>query len=191
MPLSFMISMAAFALVSSISPGPVNFISLSAAVNFGWRVALRHVWGATVGFTILLIFLGLSVHQVLHYLPHLSILLQGAGVLFLLYMAYGMARSHTQLQSGQTAGAPTFLSGALLQWLNPKAWIASISGMAAFTADGTSQTVWWFAGIYFVICFLSLACWALAGVYLEKRQARVIPAAQTNSPIRKINRPAR
>jgi threonine/homoserine/homoserine lactone efflux protein len=67
----------------------------------------------------------------------------------------------------------------------PKAWIASISGMAAFTAEGTSQTVWWFAAIYFVICFLSLACRALAGVYFEKRQTRVIPAAQTNSSIRK------
>jgi threonine/homoserine/homoserine lactone efflux protein len=178
MSLPLLLAMAAFALVSSISPGPVNFISLSAAVNFGWRVALRHVWGATVGFTLLLIFLGLSVHQVLRYLPKLSVLLQGAGVLFLLYMAYGMASSRAKLQSGQSTGAPTFLSGALLQWLNPKAWIASISGMTAFTADGASQTVWWFAAIYFVICFLSLACWALAGVFLSSylQQARYLRA---------------
>lgn len=168
MQFSLFLSMAAFALVSSITPGPVNLITLSAAVNFGWRVALRHVWGATLGFSLLLIFLGLSIHLLLHFLPQLSLLLQWAGVAFLVYLALALASSQSQINSLQAASAPSFLSGALLQWLNPKAWIASISGMAAFTAEGPAQTLWWFAMIYFVVCFLSLACWALAGVFLTR-----------------------
>lgn len=168
MNLSLSLSMAAFALVASISPGPVNLITLAAAVNFGLRVALRHVWGATIGFTLLLILVGVSMHALLRYLPSLSAALQWAGVAFLLYLAYRMVTAQSQLPSGQAAAAPTFLSGALLQWLNPKAWIAAVSGMAAFTADGAAPVLWWFAGIYFVICFLSLACWAYAGLFLSQ-----------------------
>ena len=167
MQLSLFLSMAAFALVSSITPGPVNLITLSAAVNFGWRVALRHVWGATLGFTLLLVLLGLSVHAVLHFLPQLSLALQWAGVAFLVYLALRLASSQSHIERQQHAPAPSFLSGALLQWLNPKAWIACISGVAAFTAEGATQTLWWFALIYFVVCFLSLACWAVAGIFLS------------------------
>ncbi|VTR21722.1 cysteine/O-acetylserine exporter [Serratia fonticola] len=48
------LSMAAFALASSITPGPVNIVALSCvARSFGFTTSLRHVTGATLGFTLL------------------------------------------------------------------------------------------------------------------------------------------
>ena len=55
--MSLLLSMAAFALASSISPGPVNIVALSAGAQFGLRPAMRHVSGATLGFTLLLLLL--------------------------------------------------------------------------------------------------------------------------------------
>ena len=44
--MSLIISMAAFALVASITPGPVNIVALSSGAQFGFRASQRHVAGA-------------------------------------------------------------------------------------------------------------------------------------------------
>ncbi len=159
--------MAAFALASSISPGPVNLVALSAGARYGLRASLRHVTGATLGFTLLLLAIGLGLHQLLQHWPWLQSLLHGVGVAFLLYMAIGLARDDGRLDNGKAQRVPGLLTGAAMQWLNPKAWLASLAGMSAFASDGEPQLVGQFAGLYFVICYLSIACWAYAGAFLR------------------------
>jgi threonine/homoserine/homoserine lactone efflux protein len=71
---------------------------------------------------------------------------------------------------------PSLLVGAAMQWLNPKAWLASVAGMGAYAASGEKVLVWQFAAIYFVVCYLSIACWAWAGASLRealRKPARV------------------
>jgi len=65
--------MAAFALASSITPGPVNIVALSAGAQFGLRASLRHVTGATLGFTLLLVLIGLGLHELLLRVPALTL----------------------------------------------------------------------------------------------------------------------
>ena len=57
--MSLIISMATFALVASITPGPVNIVALSSGAQFGFRASQRHVAGATLGFVVLLVLMGL------------------------------------------------------------------------------------------------------------------------------------
>jgi threonine/homoserine/homoserine lactone efflux protein len=40
--------------------------------------------------------------------------------------------------------------------------------MGAYAADGELGVVGQFAALYFVICYLSLACWAYAGAFLRQ-----------------------
>ncbi|WP_198655681.1 hypothetical protein [Salinicola sp. CR57] len=53
------LSMAAFALATSLSPGPVNLVALSTGLSYGFRHSLRHVSGATCSFTLLLLAIGM------------------------------------------------------------------------------------------------------------------------------------
>ena len=55
----------------------------------------------------------------------------------------------------------------LLQWLNPKAWIAAAAGTALFAQAAVPHALWTFIGIYFVVCYASLALWAWAGGVLS------------------------
>ncbi|MCY1420187.1 Cysteine/O-acetylserine efflux protein [compost metagenome] len=165
--MSLMLSMAAFALASSISPGPVNIVALSSGARHGLAASLRHVTGATVGFTLLLVLIGLGLHEVLLFWPWLTSAIQWAGVLFLLYMAWKLARDNGELGKDEALKAPSFWYGALMQWLNPKAWLACVAGMGAFAANGEAIRVWQFAWVYFVICYLSIACWAFAGTFVR------------------------
>jgi len=57
------LSMAAFALASSITPGPVNLVALNCGARFGLRASGRHIAGATLGFTLLLLLIGLGLYE--------------------------------------------------------------------------------------------------------------------------------
>jgi len=160
------ISMAAFALAASISPGPVNVVALSCGAQFGLLASLRHVLGATVGFVVLLAFTGFGLHQMLQQYPILTDLIRWAGMAFLVYLAWKLATDDGRLDVEKPSRTPSFFHGAAMQWLNPKAWLAAVAGMGAFVADGQAHLIGLFALIYFVVCYLSVACWAYAGAFL-------------------------
>ena len=82
-------------------------------------------------------------------------------------MACKLAVDDGRLNADGAGGKSSMLNGAIMQWLNPKAWLACVAGMGAFVASGEARLIWQFAGIYFVVCYLSLACWAFAGTYLR------------------------
>ncbi len=165
--MSLVFSMAAFALAASITPGPVNIVALGSGARFGFRASLRHVTGATLGFVLLLVLIGLGLHELLRQWPILTQGIRLFGVAFLLYMAWKLARDEGRLDADAAARAPSAWYGALMQWLNPKAWLACVAGMGAFAADGDLGLVWLFVGLYLLICYLSIACWAYAGSCLR------------------------
>ncbi|ACD14486.1 LysE family translocator [Paraburkholderia phytofirmans] len=167
-----LLSMAAFALASSISPGPVNIVALSAGAQHGLAASMRHVTGATIGFTVLLLLIGLGLHELLAHFPNLITFVKWAGVAFLFYMAYKLATDDGQLGADKPARGPSFAYGAAMQWLNPKAWLASLAGMGAYAADGDGRLVWQFSVVYFVVCYVSIASWAYAGTFLRKHLQR-------------------
>ncbi|MCP1291485.1 LysE family translocator [Chromobacterium sp. S0633] len=165
------LAMAGFALAASITPGPVNIVALSCGAQHGARAGMRHVGGATVGFTLLLLLTGLGLEQTLGQWPALTQALQWAGVAFLLYMAYQLARSDGALDWDKSGVQPGWWRGAAIQWLNPKAWVAALAGCAAFTSGQDAMALWRFAALYFLICYASVACWVLAGAWLGQKLA--------------------
>ncbi len=165
--MSLIVSMAAFALAASITPGPVNIVALSSGAQYGFRASQRHVAGATLGFVLLLVLMGLGLHEVLQRWPFMTRVVQWAGVGFLLFMAWKLASDDGRLNAADTGRAPSMLYGAAMQWLNPKAWLACVAGMGAFVADGEARLVWQFAAVYLVVCYLSVGCWAYAGTFLR------------------------
>lgn len=115
------LSMAAFALASSITPGPVNLVALNCGARFGLRASGRHIAGATLGFTLLLLLIGLGLYELLERAPVLLRGIQWGGVAFLLCMAWRLAADDGRLQPQSATSGPSLLQGALMQWLNPKA----------------------------------------------------------------------
>jgi threonine/homoserine/homoserine lactone efflux protein len=163
MTTALLLSMAAFSLAASISPGPVNIVAMSIGMRHGLGRSMRYVTGATVGFTILLLVIGLGLSAAVDWLPNLPAVVRGAGVLFLVYMAIALAADGGVLSANKIAKAPSAIDGALLQWLNPKAWLASVAGMGAFAAGADIDRLLTFAAVYFVVCYRSGGCWAVAG----------------------------
>ncbi|HEY8606065.1 MAG TPA: LysE family translocator [Noviherbaspirillum sp.] len=160
-------SMAAFALAASISPGPVNIVALGSGARYGFTASLPHVTGATIGFSLLLLLTGLGLHEMIVQWPQLTEAIRWAGAAFLLYMAWRLAMDSGELDAGPATRRPSIAQGAAMQWLNPKAWLASVAGMGTYASGGDAAAVWLFTGVYFVICYLSIASWAWAGSFLQ------------------------
>ncbi|MCV9917042.1 LysE family transporter, partial [Burkholderia pseudomallei] len=97
--MSMLVSMAAFALASSITPGPVNIVALSAGARHGLGASLRYAAGATVGFVALFLLIGLGLHAALARWPMLTTATQWSGIAFLLYLALRLALDDGRLST--------------------------------------------------------------------------------------------
>lgn len=155
-------AMFLFSLTMSISPGPVNMVIISSGASYGFRRTLPFVSGATTGFTLLLIVVGFGFYTLIEKHPLFFKYINMAGSAFIIYVGYKIASSQSEL-SLKKSEAPGFAQGFLLQWLNPKAWIACASGVALFTEPSNNISLIVFIIIYFLVCYLSLAVWAVLG----------------------------
>ncbi|MEJ6656878.1 MAG: LysE family translocator [Pseudomonas sp.] len=176
MSLSIILPMSVFALVASITPGPVNLVCLSSGIRHSISQGLVFVSGATLGFIALFLCIGFGLHSLLTNLPGFERWLNWGAIVFLLYLAYRLATDDGQIPENESHRTSGFFTGVLMQWLNPKAWLASAAGIGAYTNGGDASLVWLFAALYLPICWLSLSCWIYAGVFLRRlvRQPKVL-----------------
>lgn len=165
---SIALPMAAFALAASISPGPVNIVCLSSGTHYPIAKGFVFVTGATLGFVALFLAIGAGLYSLLNVAPLLEVLLRWAGIIFLLYLSYQLLQHDGRVQERGADNAPGFWAGAMMQWLNPKAWLASAAGIGAYTTANEPYLLWLFAGLYLPICWLSLASWVYAGAFLKR-----------------------
>jgi len=166
MTVSLIITMSLFALAASLSPGPVNLVSLSGSARYGLKTGLTFVTGATLGFIVLFVFIGFALHYFIDVLPWLTQVMQWLGIAFLLYLSFQLFMDKGELNTSDNKHAPTFITGVVMQWLNPKAWLASVSGISAYIPQAKSDEILIFASLYLPICWLSLSVWVGIGMVL-------------------------
>lgn len=152
-----------FSLAMSISPGPVNMVIVSSGANYGVKRTMPYISGATIGFTLLLLFIGLGFFQVINSFPFFLKYLAFGGSLFIIYIGYKIASSKSEIKLNKEEMTPKFYEGFLLQWLNPKAWVACVSGASIFSSTESYTPFLTFVTIYFLVCYVSLAAWAVLG----------------------------
>ncbi len=164
---SFLLSMATFAFIGAITPGPVNIIATSSGATYGAMRTGPHVLGATLGYTLVVFVAGLLINGLGEQLPGFTQALYYVGGLFLLYMAYRIAsmKQVSSTDTGSIANPPKLTEGALVQLLNPKAWMVSMSGVALFVSHQPDSLQWLliFCAVSFGMCFLGVGFWAIAG----------------------------
>ncbi len=160
--MTLLLAMFSFSLVMSITPGPVNMIILSSGISYGVKRTIPYVSGATVGFTLLLLFIGFGFSQFINAYPFFLTYLAIVGSLYIIYMGYKIASSKPALEISKK-NVPKFYQGFLLQWINPKAWIACVSGASIFSNADSYNLFLTFTIMYFIVCYLSLSIWAILG----------------------------
>lgn len=162
-------ALAAYAFVSSITPGPNNFMLLSSGVNFGFVRSIPHMLGIGIGFVVLLLAVGFGLGAVLTTFPALHTGLKIAGGAYLLYLAWKIAMSRSVESGGDGSAQPmTFLQAAAFQWVNPKAWVMAVTAMAVFSnPENPFLSVILIAVVFGIINLPCVSSWAGFGMALR------------------------
>ncbi|OEY96761.1 lysine transporter LysE [Acinetobacter proteolyticus] len=168
MPISILISMFIFSFTMSISPGPINITILSTSLIHGFKKTLPFISGATLGFSLLLIFLGFGFSQTISHYPIFFKILECIGALFIFYIGQKIIFSKPEIELLKNISIASFADGFLLQWLNPKAWIACLSGISLFSSLVSYHPLILFILIYFITCYICLMLWGISGYKLAK-----------------------
>ena len=104
------LALLVYAFVSSVTPGPNNFMLLASGVNFGFARTIPHMIGISVGFLVLLLAVGLGLGALLAAFPALHLALKLAGGAYLIYLAWRIAMSRSLDNGGENNGAPDDIS---------------------------------------------------------------------------------
>ncbi|SME92646.1 LysE family translocator [Desulfovibrio gilichinskyi] len=155
-------AMCIFSLTMSITPGPVNMVIVASGASYGFRRTLPFISGATIGFILLLITLGLGLMQFVTAYPTFLNYMSIAGSSFIIYIGYKIGTAKPELTI-EDNNCPNFKQGFIMQWLNPKAWLACIAGLSMFMDEKSHDPLILFSTLYFAICYLSLSLWAILG----------------------------
>ncbi|QCI71428.1 MULTISPECIES: LysE family translocator [Vibrio] len=163
--------MLAFLLFSTsiaITPGAGNIALLGISSRYGFAATLPFISGNAVGIIIVLAGSSVGLVSLFTLYPELYNILKYAGAAYLLFMAWSIA--NMQIEESTVDNRSGFMSGVLVQVLNPKGWIASLTVFSQFitpNADYLIQVVTIIAGMVItgVPCML---VWAYCGTMLKK-----------------------
>ena len=170
MDTSVFAALAAFAFVSSVTPGPNNLMLMASGTNFGFRRTIPHMLGVSIGFTLMIALVGLGLMQLFAVVPAAYTAIRIASVVYLLWMAWKIATAPPPSAEGTVAGKPlTFLQAALFQWVNPKAWTMAVTALSAYMPAGDRLTgLLTVALVFGAINLPSVGSWAWMGVQMRR-----------------------
>ena len=164
-----LLALVAFALVTSITPGPNNLMLLASGLNFGVRRTMPHMLGIGVGFPVMIAAVGLGLSSVFRAAPVLYEVLKWTGAGYMLWLAWRIAQSEAMDADPATRGQPmSFLAAAAFQWVNPKAWVMAVTAVATYTTAGSVTTVLVVTAVFGLVGLLSVNLWAMCGVGLRR-----------------------
>lgn len=164
-----LLALVAFAFVTSITPGPNNLMLLASGLNFGVRRTVPHMLGIGVGFTVMIVAVGLGLSGVFRAAPVLYEVLKWTGAAYMLWLAWRIAQSGPVSADPAARGQPmSFLAAAAFQWVNPKAWVLAVTGMATYAPAGSITSVLVVAAVFGLVNLPSVSAWAVFGAGLRR-----------------------
>jgi len=165
-----LLPLCTFAAVTSITPGPNNAMIMASGLNYGFKRSLPHLFGITFGFAFMIFATGMGLHAVFVQFPVLQLILKYVGAIYLLWLAWKLANA-APMSAGQAARSKPmgFAGAAAFQWINPKAWVMSISAITTYLPQGFGAVdVAQLALVFNAVGTLGVGAWAMFGVAMRR-----------------------
>lgn len=158
------LSFLSYAVLTTATPGPNNIMSMSNASRIGLKRSFPFNIGVWVGFSIVMLFCTLFCNTLVEIIPKIKMPMMILGALYMLWLAWKTFRSSSV--SDQASEQITFLSGLILQFINPKIYIYGIVSMQAYILPFYQGQ--WTKLVFFALLLATIGasfniCWALFG----------------------------
>jgi len=164
------LALIAFALVSSLTPGPNNLMLMASGANFGLKRTVPHMLGVSIGFVFMVVLVGAGLVQVFDAYPVSYTVLKVVSVAYLLYLAWKIGSNRKPPKGAKTGSKPmTFLQAAAFQWVNPKAWSMALTALGVYAPPTPSFGDIVVVAVAFGLTNLpAISIWAMMGQQMSR-----------------------
>lgn len=153
-----------YAIVTAVTPGPNNLMSMSNAARLGFKRSLPFNMGIWVGFSAVTVACTFLCSLLSSFIPKIKLPMLIVGALYMLWLAWKTLKSSTDLETAD--GKSGFVSGLVLQFVNPKIYLYCIVSMEAYILpyfNGRPLILLGFALLLAFIGFAFTLCWSAFG----------------------------
>lgn len=153
-----------YCFITAYTPGANNLLSMSHAMRLGFRRSIRFNFGILAGFFIVMTVCSTFSATLYSLLPRVKIVMQVLGAVYMLYLAYKVWKSSSDLKM-EDRNEASFLSGMLLQFVNPKIYIYAITAMSLYILP-VYHSFWALTGFTIILALIGASgtfVWALFG----------------------------
>jgi len=168
MTFEILTALTIFAFVSSITPGPNNLMLMNSGANFGFKQTIPHMLGVGLGFTFMVLLVGLGVIQLFDRFPMSYDILKVLSIVYLVYLAFKIATSTGNLEQKSSGSTPfTFVQAALFQWVNPKAWTMALTSISIYAPSKSFTAVLVVAIVFGIVNLPCISSWIMLGQKIQ------------------------
>lgn len=120
-----------FAFVTSITPGPNNYILFSHGKSYGLNDSSKIMLGVFTGFFTIVYIAGYGIAEIVTHNSNIGLILKIVGSIWLLYLAFVLSNLNSTIKT-ELPVKISFPQAYLMQFINPKAWVMAITSASAF-----------------------------------------------------------
>ncbi len=168
MNIPLLIAALVFLIPMYITPGPNNILCAAHGSQHGFRATIPLISGFMIGWFVMGLFVALAI-DFLEQNSGLLTYLTMIGAFYMIFLSYKIATSIPLDDGPSESQRLTPLTGAMLQFVNGKAWIHDIVLLGSFgTIFGTGLLAKMTLIIFSIIlCLPFVALWAGFGTFLR------------------------
>lgn len=159
-----------YVLVANFAPGPNTIISMSNSGIYGFKKSLKFNLGIFCGVFIIFTISNIFSVVIYDFIPSLKSIMSFVGAAYILFLAWQTYKSKPNGDDITEKHANTFLSGLLLQFVNPSVIIYALATVSTFIIPYYQSTfiLVCFSIILSFVGFIGTCSWALFGSIFQK-----------------------
>jgi len=153
-----------YAVITAVTPGPNNIMSMSNAGRLGFKKSIPFNLGIWGGFSIVMLLCTLFVSLLSSIIPKVELPMLLIGAAYMIYLAWKTFISTSEIAENNSKNG--FLSGLVLQFINPKIYIYCIISMEAYILPYYKNDALSLLGFAMLLAFIGFAftiCWSAFG----------------------------
>ena len=165
-----LLSLLIYAFVASFTPGPNNIMAMLFANKYGFKRTIRFCLGVGTGFFVILLLSSYFNLLLKNFIPKIEFFMAILGAGYMLYLALLIIKSKDSGDDTNGDKYNSFLAGMLLQFVNPKGILYSITAISTFVIPyhTSNSSLFFFSVLLAVIGFIGTFSWNVFGSVFKR-----------------------
>jgi cysteine/O-acetylserine efflux protein len=159
-----------YVIVTSFTPGPNNIMAMVFANKYGLKKTIRFCFGVGAGFFVIMVLSSYFNLILKNYIPRIQSIMSILGALYMVYLALKIVTSKDKGEDSSGNKNYGFVTGMLLQFINPKGILYGITAISTFILPYYSSnfSLLLFSIILAFVGFMSTLCWSMFGAIFSR-----------------------